>query len=208
VLTAVLVYYKDSGVLDYDQFELNKSITEKTFDNYADKVVLAADKHGAPAEYCLALIALECSGRKIVPHRFEPHVYKKLDMVARGKLKKMENVTHAQLDGLSESGMKELSSSWGPFQIMGYKCFDIQVNVSDLRSDKSIDMGVKWIDQSYGHVLAKQDFKSAFHIHNTGSPYPKFGPPKTYHHDYVPRGLKYMEEFRKMLESEKDSTSN
>ena len=202
VLTAVLVYYKDSGVLDYSQMELNKTITQKTFDNYAKSVMAASKVYGVQPEYMLALIALECSGRKIVPHRFEPRIYEKLDLVARGKMNNMENITVKQLNGLSESRMRALSSSWGPFQIMGYKCYDINVGVADLRGDKRIENGVKWIVQSYGTTLKKEDFKSAFHIHNTGRTYPKFGPPRTYHKDYVPRGLKYMDEFRNMLYSD------
>jgi hypothetical protein len=200
ILTALLVYYKDSGVLDYSKLELNKTITEKTFDNYAEKVIEVSRIHNVKPEYMLALIALECSGRKIVPHRFEAHIYKKLDLVARGKTKKMENVSISQIKGLSEATMRELSSSWGPFQIMGYKSFDIGVDVADLRGKKSVELGAKWIAESYGYLLIKEDFKSAFHMHNAGSKYPKFGPPKTYHKDYVPRGLKYMDEFRRMLD--------
>lgn len=202
VLTAILVYYKDSGVLDPNKLELNKTITQKTYDNYGRSVKKASDKYNLPPDYLLALIALECSGRKLVPHRFEPHIFNKLDQVARGVTTNLEHVTAKELNGSTHKQMRAFASSWGPFQIMGYKCFEINTDVAGLKGSQSVMLGSKWIAQSYGALLAAGDFKSAFHLHNTGQTYPKFGPPKTYHRDYVPRGLKYMEAFREILTSD------
>lgn len=202
VLTAILVYYKDNNLLDYSQLELNKDITLKTFDNYGESASKAAKKHGVPAEYILALIALECSGRKIIPHRFEPHIYEKLDLIAHGKLASMESVTYPKIKGLHVAQLRDLASSWGPFQIMGYKSLEIGVNVKSFEGANSVDIGTKWIKNEYGHILDKKDFKSAFHLHNTGRTYPKFGPPRTYHKEYIPRGLKYMEKFKEMLDNQ------
>ena len=35
----------------------------------------------------------------------------------------------------------------------------------------------------------------AFHLHNTGKPYPADGQPTTFHPDYVQRGMAYMRKF-------------
>ena len=78
---------------------------------------------------------------------------------------------------------------------MGYKCLQLGVNVNDIRGDEALDWGAKWIKLEYGHLLKKKRYKDAFHYHNTGSLYPKSGPPKTYHPDYVSNGLKYMNYF-------------
>ena len=62
--------------------------------------------------------------------------------------------------------------------------------------------GAKWINKNYGDYLRKGQYKDAFHIHNTGRPYPIVGQPKTYHRLYVPNGLKYIEEFEQLLKSD------
>jgi hypothetical protein len=54
---------------------------------------------------------------------------------------------------------------------------------------------VKWIDLTYGDYIRRGQYKDAFHIHNTGRPYPDSGPPKTYDPKYVPNGLMYMKYF-------------
>ncbi|MBI1306071.1 MAG: hypothetical protein GC181_05595 [Bacteroidetes bacterium] len=198
-LAAVLVYYKDTGRLDYQNIKLESDIVERTFVNYSENAVTTGKKYNVPPEYLLALIALESSGRKMVPKRFEPSVYDKLDLVSRSKLARMENVDYAKIKGMTSKELYDLSCSWGPFQIMGYKCFELNVPVDVLKGKRNFDLSVKWIAQEYGNQLRSGNFKDAFHIHNTGRSYPKFGPPRTYHLNYVPTGLKFMEEFSSRL---------
>lgn len=180
----------------------SKNILEKTYRNYGEEVLKAAKIYHLPPEYLLSLIALECSGRKLVPHRFEPKVFESLQNVQAGKLIVYDNVYKSNLKGLKNSELKKLASSWGPFQLMGYKSFELKTSVEEINGKKSINLGSKWIDKSYGNLLRANKFKDAFHIHNTGRRYPLIGPPRTYHKHYVPQGIKYMEAFKLKISEE------
>jgi len=184
---------------EYTSVSIKKTVVEKTFENYGQQAIEAGERYDVPAEYLLALIVLESSGRKLVPQRFEPHVYRKLDAVARSKQPRLETVTPGDLQGLTDGELKRLASSWGPFQIMGYKSFEIDVDVDDLQGRRAVFTGTQWINKNYGNQLRNNQLKDAFHIHNTGRPYPLVGPPKTYHKDYVPKGLLYAEEFKALI---------
>ncbi len=188
--------------LEYNTITIHKTVVEKTMANYKDPVLKAAQKYDLPPEFLLSLIVLESSGRKIVPQRFEKHVFTKLDAVARSKLKNLEGITAKDLKGMTDSDLKDFASSWGPFQIMGYKCLEIGVDVNELQGKNAVMNGVKWIHQNYGTELRQGNYKDAFHLHNTGKPYPSLGPPRTYNKDYVPKGLRYVEEFKALLKKQ------
>ena len=201
-LSAYLLYLRYSGKSREVSVNLNLSVVERTYQNYGADVKKASEKFDIPANYLLALIALESSGRKVIPHRYEPHVYNRLKAVQSGEQSNMESVTTAMLSGTTDGGIRNLASSWGPYQLMGYKCFEIGVKVKDIRGPKSIHYGTKWIRDSYGGLLDGERYKDAFHMHNTGRVYPRIGGPRTYHKQYVPKGIQYMKEFEKLLNSE------
>jgi len=161
--------------------------------HYGDSINKAAITFNLSAPYLKALCMLECSGRKIVPPRFEAHVYKKLKQVKEGKLSQYEHVTPAMLYDATDDALKNLASSWGPFQLMGYKCLLLNIKIADIRGEHAIYWGAKWINETYGNKIRQGKYKDAFHLHNTGKPYPKMGKPRTYHPDYVPNGLAFME---------------
>jgi hypothetical protein len=168
---------------------------ERTRANYGAEVDLFAAEFGLPTSYFLSLIVLESSGRKIIPPRFEPHVYERLKEVKQGKRSSYEHVTQAHLTDATDDALKNLASSWGPFQLMGYKCLLLGIKVRDIRGNDAIYWGIKWIDMTYGKELKAGDFKDAFHMHNTGRKYPRIGKPFTHDPAYVERGLKYMQRF-------------
>lgn len=202
LLVGVLVLkYKYN--LEYNAISVQKTVVEKTYLNYKKAVLEAAKKYDLPPAYLLSLIVLESSGRKIVPQRYENHIFKKLDAVARSKQNAMEGIKAADLKGMTDGELMKLASSWGPFQIMGYKSFEINIDVEELQGNKAVLHGAHWINKNYGDRLRSGELKDAFHIHNTGRPFPTIGPPKTYHKDYVPKGLKYAEEFEVLLKNEK-----
>jgi hypothetical protein len=163
--------------------------------NYGADVQQYATEFNVSAAYLQALIILESSGKRPAGKRFEKHVYQKLKQVRSGHLPRFENITKADLHDATDEALKNLATSWGPFQIMGYKCIHMRINLSDLRSDKSVYYGIKWIDANYGNYLRKGKYRDAFHIHNTGHPYPTVGPPRTYDPQYVNKGLRYMKKF-------------
>ena len=166
-----------------------------TLKNYGDDVSLWAEKFDLPAAYLLALIQLESGGRKPAGKRFESHVYKRLQAVRDGKRTRYENIRTADLEGASDEALHNLATSWGPFQLMGYKCILLDLQIRDIRGKDAVQAGVTWIDQTYGVALREGRFEDAFHMHNTGKAYPKSGPPTTFHPDYVVRGMRYMLNF-------------
>lgn len=200
-MTVVYIYLRSYQPVKHPVvFNAQEDVLERTMQNYGAQVQQVADLKQLPAAYFLALIVLESSGRKMVPHRYEPHIHKRLREVKAGKRKRMEHVLQKDLLDAEEDALKNLASSWGPFQIMGYKCLDMPgVQIIDLRGNEAIATGIRWIEREYGHLLRAEKFKDAFHYHNTGRKYPLIGPPKTHSPSYVTRGLQYQKAFEKML---------
>jgi|TARA_B110000116_G_C16679994_1_gene510229 hypothetical protein len=158
-------------------------------DNYEEAVEIAADEFDLPYGYLMALIQLECGGNIPAGSRFERHVFRRLKNVRDGKRNRYENVTAKHLSGASDEALRNLATSWGPFQLMGYKCILLDVKVKDIRGENGIHYGAEWINRTYGNRLRKEEYKDCFHIHNTGKPYPKVGSPTTHDPKYVQRGL-------------------
>jgi len=169
--------------------------TEAALANYKKDVLIAAKLYDIPPSYLMALIMIESSGRKDVPARFEKKVYQKLQDLQSGKISKFENLTTESVKNASDGALRNLASSWGPFQLMGYKCTFLDVKLKEMRGKNAIYLGAKWIDTSYGNYLKKKKFKDAFHLHNTGREYPKSGKPFTHDPNYVSEGIKYMNFF-------------
>ncbi|MCR5453806.1 MAG: hypothetical protein K6F33_02310 [Bacteroidales bacterium] len=167
--------------------------------NYGSDIKQLAQKADLPPEYLMALIMLECSGRAEVPPRFEQGVYDRLLEVKEQRRESLESITYNDLSDASDDALRNLASSWGPFQLMGYKCLHLGIKIKDLRGDNSLYYGVKWINSTYGDYIRKGKYADAFHIHNTGRPVPKNGKYTTYDPKYVPNGLQYMEYFKEKL---------
>ena len=166
-----------------------------TWRHYGEEVQAEAEQRGLPAAYFLALIELECGGRRPAGRRFEAHVFERLRAVQAGERERLEHVTTAALQGASEEALRNLATSWGPFQLMGYKCIGLEIQIRDLRGDAAIPLGIRWIDETYGDALRAGRFKDAFHLHNTGQPFPADGVARTFHPEYVERGLALMQRF-------------
>jgi hypothetical protein len=177
----------------------------RTEANYGPEIDKLAEQFDLSPEYLKALIILECSGLKNIKPRYERHIYKRLVNVREKKLDKFENIRYSDIKDASDEALKNMAHSWGPFQIMGYKCIWLDIQLKDLRGDDALYWAVKWIDLTYGDYIRRGQYRDAFHIHNTGRPYPDSGPPKTYDSKYVPNGLMYMK-FFKDLEKQKKMT--
>ena len=155
--------------------------------NYGEEVVKYAKEYNLSPAYLKALIVLECSGNKPAGERFEPSVYQKLKEVQNGTRSRFEFVTRKHIHDCSDDALRNLATSWGPFQIMGYKCIHLGIIINDLRGDKSIKWGVKWINNEYGKLVRNKDFEKAFRVHNTGSVHGN-----TYDPNYVSNGLNHI----------------
>ena len=175
-----------------------KTSAERAMANYGEDLMSLSKKYKVPWKYLMALTVLECSGDKPCPSRLERHVFEQLQQLRDGKKKRYGAVQQSDIDDAGDEALKNLASSWGPFQVMGYHCIQSEVTVAQLRSDEGLDHAVRWINANYGDRLRKQEWQDAFHIHNTGKPFPKSGSPTTHDPQYVFRGIALMEEFENM----------
>ncbi len=179
----------------------NKGGLEMVEENYGKDIEKAANEFNLSPEYLKALCMLECDGKQYIAPRFEKHVFKRLKKVRDGELTNYENVTQEMLTDASDDALKNLASSWGPFQLMGYKCLLLDIKVKDIRGDEAIYYGAKWIDMTYGDFIRKNRFSDAFHHHNAGHALPKSGKARTHDPNYVKNGLKHMKYFIKNKDS-------
>jgi hypothetical protein len=164
--------------------------------NYKEEMLFLSKKYNVPYAYLMALTVLECGGEKPAGHRYEPGILKKLENVKGGRVDRLENIYAKHLSNCDDGCLENLATSWGPFQLMGYKAIPLGVVVDKLRhEDDAAEIGVKWIAEEYGHFLKKKKFKDAFHYHNTGQRFPLSGRPRTHSPYYVSDGLKYMKYF-------------
>ena len=167
------------------------TIYDRTELNYGEELERLAIEFELPVEYLKALIILKSSGRKTVPSRYEKHVYNRLINLKNGRRKRYETLRPHHLKDASNAALKNLASPWGPFQLMGYKCLALGVNISDIRGNDALYWGVFWINNEYGDYLRQNKFEEAFRIHNTGSP-----TGKTYKSNYVSEGLTHIAYFK------------
>jgi hypothetical protein len=161
-------------------------------ENYGEEINRLAIEFDLPYEYLMALVVLECSGANPIEPRFEKHVYKKLKLFRDGDLNRFENLNKESIKDASDEALENLAKSWGPFQLMGYKCLKLGVKINDIRGDNSLYWGVYWINKEYGDYLRRNKLEQAFRIHNTGSP-----SGATYNSRYVRDGLKHIKYFKK-----------
>ena len=209
----VLIYTLLFGLLSkfiYSEFKEIKEHNNKkpsAFEiataNYKNEVIALSKKFKLPPSYLMALIMLESSGKKNVPIRFEKSIYKELLLLQKGKRESFENLTKEDVKNLSKKELKLLSCSYGPFQIMGYKSFILEIPLDSLRGEKNMFYAIKWINLTYGDSIRNMKLKDAFHIHNAGKRYPENGKPTTHDPDYVPNGLRYEKYFREILKKKK-----
>jgi len=161
--------------------------------NYGEEMREISSALDVPYAYLMALAVLECSGEKPAGHRFEQHVYRELIKVKEGKRRAYEAVKQEHLEALSEEEIRDLATSWGPFQLMGYKAIGLGVDVEDLSDEEVAALeGARWIQKEYGRFLTRKKWKDAFHIHNTGKRFPLNGHSRTHDPYYVSDGVRYM----------------
>lgn len=197
-LLGKLIYseYKDTRELKGKK----RTAYEDALINYKKPVKYLAKKFDLSPSYLMALIMLESSGREDVPIRFEKSVYRKLLNLKKGRIKKFENLRQKDVKKLTKKQLKALASSYGPFQIMGYKSFFLEIPLDTLTGKKNMYYAVKWINLTYGDFVRHGSYKDAFHIHNAGEKHPEKGKPQTHDPDYIKNGLEYERYFREVFE--------
>ncbi|MDG1159773.1 MAG: hypothetical protein P8N19_09795 [Flavobacteriales bacterium] len=208
LLAGLAIYWWRDTPIHFTREEgkvIPRNALELAFENYHEEVLEASEDLELPYEYLMALTVLECSGKKPAGKRYEKGVYDRLQKVKSGEKRKYEQVRHRHLKNASDAAIENLATSWGPFQLMGYKCIGMDVEVADIRGDDAVFYGAKWVKAEYGHLLKKERYKDAFHYHNTGRTFPRSGNSQTHNPMYVTRGLEYMKYFEKRLKEEEAS---
>ena len=173
-------------------------ILNRTWDNYYAEVDSIAKNLNLNTPYLLSLIVLECSGRKVFEPRFEEHIYKELKR-ARDTKGRFGTMSYKKFKDANDDALRNLATSWGPFQLMGYQCIDLDVKITDIRGENSVYWGCYWIKKRYGKYLKKNELSHSFHIHNTGRPVPKTRKHETHNPKYIQNGLAYYNYFRKKI---------
>lgn len=189
--------YKSHGI-GTGTYLTNSFSLKRTQDNYGSQLENYARQFKISHTYLKALVTLECSGRIEFEPRFEKHVFEQLKRVRDGRKKNYGSITRKIIGDASDGALRNLATSWGPFQLMGYQCIALGVNVADIRGKDAIYWGVYWINKRYGKYLEKGLYRDAFHIHNTGQPYPKNNISQTYDPNYINNGLKFMDYFEQI----------
>ncbi len=202
-LLFILVYINSAETKPSPLVDENKGGFEAAIINYKDEVDKYAKEFDLPSSYLMALIILECSGKRKIKPRFEKKIYQQLKLLKKRKILKFENLSPETVKDATDQALRNMASSWGPFQLMGYKCTFLNIKLREMRGDNAIYWGIRWINITYGKYLRKGLYKDAFHLHNTGKKYPEDGISKTFDPDYVEKGLQYMKYFEKI-----DSVTN
>ena len=200
ILLVYLLYlwYFPNGLYggeDPIQANMMSYLASKLRANYAEEIEEICQAQKIPSEYFKALAILECSAEKPPKSRYEPKVYERLREVKEGKKPAYGSLKHAQLKDLSPEQLKDMATSWGVFQLMGYHAYGLDIAPRDLEGAEGIRLSIIWIEKAYGQYIRKGDFANAFHIHNTGKPIVN-GEYETYSADYIPRGLEYIKLFQ------------
>jgi hypothetical protein len=177
----------------------NKGGVEFAIKNYKKNVDSLAAVFNLPPDYLMAVIMLESSGRKNVPARYEKSIYEQLKQLQNGKIEKFENLTQSDLKGVKDKTLKALATSYGPFQIMGYKKYILNVTLDSIKGNKNMYYAIKWINMSYGDMIRKGEYRDAFHFHNVGRRFPEDGKTQTHDPDYVENGLRYQKYFSRII---------
>ncbi|MCS7019656.1 MAG: hypothetical protein RMJ87_10940 [Cytophagales bacterium] len=179
------------------EWEIDYAI-RKVNANYGKQVDTYARQLGLPADYFKALILLECSANVPPGSRYEPHVFLKLKAVQNRILESYNGIKYVHLIGCSDQVLRKMATSWGPLQIMGYHAIHLGIHIDELVGNRSLYLGMVWAKQTYGYLLKRKAYRDAFHFHNTGKLYPKYGKPTTYNPYYVGNGIMYMRKMKSM----------
>ncbi len=126
--------------------------------------------------------------------RFEPEIYERL-LQARQGVRPYGRMGPSLLRRYDDAGLKQLATSFGLTQIMGYHCLDLGCDVKDLHSEHHLQWAVAWMHRRYEAYARRGDWEACFRIHNTGRPNGR-----TTRLDYAQRGVVRMAYYNEWIE--------
>ncbi|GIX41530.1 MAG: hypothetical protein KatS3mg129_1263 [Leptospiraceae bacterium] len=164
------------------------------YKSYNEKIYQATWGTEIPPEYLAALISLESyPPGNWDSERFEPKVYERLIKLKNEDIP-FGNIPREKIIHISDYELIKLATSYGLTQIMGYHCLDLGCSIEDLKGSDHLLWSIAYIRKHYLKYIKKKEWETCFRIHNTGNP---FG--KTHNRDYVEKGIKRMEYYKKWL---------
>ncbi len=123
-----------------------------------------------PPAYMAAIISLESHppGNRD-SERFEPYVYERLRELKEnnrsfGKIKRETLLT------MSDAQIRQLATSYGLTQVMGFHCLELGCSIADLQGPYHLQWSVEYMMRHYGPHARKRAWEACFRIHNTGRP--------------------------------------
>ena len=152
-----------------------------------------------PPEFLAALIAGE-SGGDPSARRFEKSVYNKFQNVLRGYVGSYANLSKGDLGALGDAAIRDLATSWGLTQVMGYHTARRPGGVAILKDPEThlkFALGLVAEFAERFQLSVTTEFTEMFRCWNTGRPNGQ-----TYDPKYVERGLARLETYRAISQSE------
>lgn len=155
--------------------------------------------------------AFDNNGPKVSSKRFEKGVYADLISlrdngycwVGGSKHSTYNKVTRAMIHDANDDAVRNLATSWGCTQIMGYWGLVLGCTIAELRDPrKHFGYTIKLLKLVGGHYMRDGDLTAVLHIWNTGS-----ANGKTYHEDYVDNALKVKKAYDALLKENPFKTS-
>lgn len=147
-----------------------------------------------PESYLAAVISLETFPvGNWESERFEAHIYRRLLALKQGG-KAFGSIPRRKLLKYTDRELRQFATSYGPTQMMGYHCLQINCSISDLKGSYHLQWAVTWMEENYGHYARRGNWEACLRIHNTGRP-----DGKTYHANYVRNGLIRMDYYEKWI---------
>lgn len=144
------------------------------------KIAKATEGTPVAPEFLAGLVAVESNGRENAL-RFEFHVFAKLKQVRDGSLLQYNKIRRSQIEGASDDALKNLATSFGATQTMGWWSIHLGITVADLRDPaQHLEHAVKLLLMNAGRYVREDNWPSALRIWNTGRP-----GGKTHDPDYV-----------------------
>ena len=155
-----------------------------------------------PPEFLATLIANESGGRPEV-RRFEPAIFQKLQAVRNGTQRAWGSLDARYLIKLSDNDLRELATSWGLTQILGWHALFWGRAPADLLEPQfNLNLAVRLLArfaQAFQLDL-RTEFESLLRCWNTGQPADNPKTPRiegrTSDPKYVENGLARMEIYR------------
>ena len=124
-------------------------------------------------------------------------VYQELKKVREGHQEQYKQIQQHHVIAASDEALRELATSWGIFQIQGYKVVPYGIPLSKLRSQEELEYSVSWIAKSYGHHLKRQEYREVFFLHSPAAPVDQNEISKIQDSKYILNGLKHITWFKK-----------